>query len=315
MADKYITKKQIENIAKDILDTYGGEICISRTDGLILPNRIVVYDVLDDLFKILFPGYSGREQVCESNLADLVKNIVAAVGSKLQDEVENAYVFCKEIKKDTRATIQEASRCAVLDLLKCIPDIRESLKSDVQAAYDGDPAAKSFDEIILSYPCMEAISTYRIAHVLYKKDVPLIPRLMTERAHMRTGIDIHPGAKIGKSFFIDHGTGVVVGETTVIGDSVKIYQGVTLGALSFPKDERGRVIKGRKRHPTIENHVTIYAEATILGGETLIGHDSIIGGNVWLTKSISPWTRVEAPLEGQRIVSRKNEKSNKDHVV
>jgi serine O-acetyltransferase len=172
-------------------------------------------------------------------------------------------------------------------LLSKLADIRGLLKEDVGAAYDGDPAAKSFQEIVISYPYINAIATHRIAHELYLQNVPLIPRIMSESAHARTGIDIHPGAKIGKRFFIDHGTGVVIGETSVIGENVKLYQGVTLGAMSFPKDERGRIIKGGKRHPTIEDDVTIYAEATLLGNIT-IGSGAVIGGNVWLQKSVEP---------------------------
>jgi serine O-acetyltransferase len=174
---------------------------------------------------------------------------------------------------------------ATLHLLTQVPAIREMLKGDVGAAFEGDPAAKSHEEIVISYPCITAIATYRIAHELYLKQVPLIPRIMSECAHAKTGIDIHPGARIGRNFFIDHGTGVVIGETTIIGDNVKIYQGATLGAMSFPRDERGRIIKGRKRHPTIEDDVTIYAEATILGDVT-IGRGAIIGGNVWIKQSV-----------------------------
>jgi serine O-acetyltransferase len=170
-------------------------------------------------------------------------------------------------------------------LLTQLPKIRQMLKGDVGAAFDGDPAAKSYEEIVISYPCITAIATYRIAHELFVKQVPLIPRIMAECAHSKTGIDIHPGAKIAKNFFIDHGTGVVIGETTIIGDNVKIYQGTTLGAMSFPKDERGRIIKGGKRHPTIEDNVTIYAEATILG-DIVIGKNTIIGGNVWIKESV-----------------------------
>jgi len=178
-------------------------------------------------------------------------------------------------------------------LLSRLPKIRELLKGDVGAAFDGDPAAKSYEEIVISYPCIIAIATYRIAHELYIKEVPLIPRIMTECAHAKTGIDIHPGAKIGRSFFIDHGTGVVIGETTVIGDNVKIYQGATLGALSFSKDERGRIIKGGKRHPTIEDNVIIYAEATILG-DVVIGRGTI-GGNVWIKESVPAGVTVTTP--------------------
>jgi serine O-acetyltransferase len=166
--------------------------------------------------------------------------------------------------------------------------VRHLLEDDVQASYDGDPAARSLDEIIFSYPGLEAITVYRLAHELWELKVPLLPRIMTEIAHSTTGIDIHPGARIGHSFFIDHGTGVVIGETSAIGDRVRIYQGVTLGALSFPKDDTGQLVRGRKRHPTIEDDVTIYAGATILGGESVVGRGSTIGGNVWLTHSVPP---------------------------
>jgi len=177
------------------------------------------------------------------------------------------------------------------------------LKGDVSAAFDGDPAAQSYEEIVISYPCITAIATYRIAHELYLQDVPLIPRIMSECAHSRTGIDIHPGARIGRNFFIDHGTGVVIGETTIIGDNVKIYQGTTLGAMSFPKDERGQIIKGRKRHPKIEDNVTIYAEATILGDIT-IGKNAVIGGNVWVKESVPPGVTVTTA--NAELVYKKN---------
>lgn len=173
-----------------------------------------------------------------------------------------------------------------------IPEIRKSLSGDINAAYYGDPAAKSKDEVILSYPCVLAIATYRIAHELYKILVPIIPRIMSEYAHSKTGVDIHPGAKIGKNFFIDHGTGVVIGETAKIGDNVKIYQGVTLGALSFPKDDKGQIIRGRQRHPTVGNNVVIYSGATLLGEKTVVGNDTIIGGNVWITSAIPSNTKV-----------------------
>jgi serine O-acetyltransferase len=186
-----------------------------------------------------------------------------------------------------------------------IPKIREMLKGDVAAAFDGDPAAKSYEEIVISYPCIIAIATYRIAHELYLKDVPLIPRIMTECAHAKTGIDIHPGARIAKNFFIDHGTGVVIGETTIIGNNVKLYQGTTLGAMSFPKDERGRIIKGGKRHPTIEDDVTIYAEATILGDIT-IGKGAVIGGNVWIKESVPAGVTVTTPNPDLVYTKHKN---------
>ncbi|HJQ82189.1 MAG TPA: serine O-acetyltransferase EpsC, partial [Lacipirellulaceae bacterium] len=176
--------------------------------------------------------------------------------------------------------------------LERLPELRKRLATDVQAAYDGDPACKSLDEVIFCYPGLEAITVYRLAHVLYELDIPFIPRMMTEWAHARTGIDIHPGAKIGDYFFIDHGTGVVIGETTNIGEHVKLYQGVTLGALSFATDGDGQLVRGQKRHPTLEDHVVVYANATILGGATVVGHDAVIGSSVWLTQSVAPNTTV-----------------------
>jgi len=181
---------------------------------------------------------------------------------------------------------------STLFLLEKVPDLRRKLALDVAAAFAGDPSAKSTTEVTFSYPCIQAITIYRIANILYNQKIPLIPRMMSEYAHTITGIDIHPGAIIGESFFIDHGTGVVIGGTTSIGNNVRMYQGVTLGAFSFPKDKYGNIIRGQKRHPTIEDNVIIYAGATISGGKTVIGHDSIIGGNVWITKSVKPYSKV-----------------------
>ncbi|HEY6562989.1 MAG TPA: serine acetyltransferase, partial [Pirellulaceae bacterium] len=190
-----------------------------------------------------------------------------------------------------------------------LPRLREILATDVQAAYDGDPACHSQDEVILCYPGLEAVTVFRLAHELQLLGIPFIPRMMTEWAHRRTGIDIHPGATIGEHFFIDHGTGVVVGETCEIGRHVKLYQGVTLGALSFDTDGDGNLVRGTKRHPTVEDRVVIYANATILGGGTLIGHDSIIGSNVWLTKSVEPFTTVTIEKPSLRMRADRDERS------
>ena len=179
-----------------------------------------------------------------------------------------------------------------IEFLNCLPELRKILATDVQAAYDGDPACRTTDEVIFCYPGLEAITVFRLARILHKLEVPFIPRMMTERAHQKTGIDIHPGATIGKYFFIDHGTGVVIGETCDIGEHVKLYQGVTLGALSFDTDSDGNLVRGVKRHPTIEDRVVIYANATVLGGKTTVGHHSVIGSSVWLTRSIEPHTTV-----------------------
>jgi serine O-acetyltransferase len=202
------------------------------------------------------------------------------------------------IKECPEDVCQKRAQVVVKELLEKIPEIRSLLSGDIEAAYNGDPAAVSAEEVILSYPCVLAITTYRIAHELYLRGVPLIPRIMSEHVHSQTGIDIHPGAKIGRNFFIDHGTGVVIGETAEIGDNVKIYQGVTLGALSFPKDEKGRLIRGRKRHPTVGNSVVIYSGATLLGADAVVGDGVVIGGNVWITSRVASGTKITiAPPE------------------
>jgi serine O-acetyltransferase len=271
-------------------DEYGG---INRSKDEDLPSKQAVIEILEDLLSILFPGYFGNVKVDRSNVRYFVGNLLSSIYSRLVSEVEKSLKYLsRNFGVASEEVCRKRARMIVREFLEKIPEIRAMLSGDIQAAYDGDPAAKSTDEIILSYPCVLAIATYRIAHELWIRGVPLIPRIMTEYAHSKTGIDIHPGAKIGRNFFIDHGTGVVIGETTEIGDNVKIYQGVTLGALSFPKDERGKIIKGLKRHPTVGNNVVIYSGATILGGETIIGDNAIIGGNAWITSSIPAGTKV-----------------------
>jgi len=262
-----------------------------------LPSRAVVAEIMDDLLMVLFPGYFGDQDLTWANLGYQLGRKIDALYGKLTQEFWKAIRHeCKRLGDSCRHC-DEASRREAYALLEKIPALRRLLAEDVQAAYDGDPAAKSFDEIIISYPGLFAIATFRVAHEICLQGIPLIARMMTELAHSRTGIDIHPGAQIGRRFFIDHGTGVVIGETTEIGDDVKIYQGVTLGALSFPKDACGKLVRGAKRHPTIENRVTIYSGATILGGKTVIGEGSTVGGNVWLTEPVPAQTKViiEAP--------------------
>jgi len=271
-------------------DEYGG---INRSEDEDLPSKQAVIEILEDLLSILFPGYFGNMKVDRFNIRYFVGNLLSSIYSRLISEVEKSLKYLsRNFGVASEEVCSKRARMIVREFLEKIPDIRAMLSGDIQAAYDGDPAAKSTDEVILSYPCVLAIATYRIAHELWIRGVPLIPRIMTEYAHSKTGIDIHPGANIGRNFFIDHGTGVVIGETTEIGDNVKIYQGVTLGALSFPKDERGKIIKGSKRHPTVGNNVVIYSGATILGGETVIGDNAVIGGNAWITSSIPAGTKV-----------------------
>ena len=285
MGKNGLNSEKIENLVGKIAHTYKGDSGINFIDASNLPVRDKIVEILDLFTELLFPGYAGKRTVTKSNINYVVIDILYHVYTELTEQIERAYKYRCRMEKCDTGGCRTMAEDAAEHLLTQLPNIRELLKGDVGAAFDGDPAAKSYEEIVISYPCIIAIATYRVAHELFLKEVPLIPRIMTECAHARTGIDIHPGAKIGRNFFIDHGTGVVIGETTIIGDNVKIYQGATLGALSFPKDERGNIIKGGKRHPTIEDNVTIYAEATILG-DVVIGKGAVIGGNVWIKESV-----------------------------
>lgn len=277
-------------IIQKILENYSSDWCINHLEGPNLPSREAVEEITVDCLNVLFPGYYEKQELSKTQVRQYVWEKIVAIYHNLSREITKSIAAVMEASG--KGSIVETAVGLTMAFLERIPDIRGKLTLDVQAAYDGDPAARSFDEIILSYPGMFAIAVYRIAHELYHLEVPLIPRIMTEFAHRSTGIDIHPGAQIGDHFFIDHGTGVVIGETTVIGNNVRIYQGVTLGALSFKKDKNGRILKGGKRHPTIEDNVVIYAGATILGGDTVIGKNSVIGGNVWLLESVPPNTTV-----------------------
>jgi serine O-acetyltransferase len=294
MRKNRLTNKKIENLVEKIARTYEGDSGINFIDASNLPVRDKILDILELIFEVIFPGYTGRRTVTKSNIKFIVGDILWQIATALSEQMERSYQYQCRIKKCKDCDCKTMAENVTRHVLTKLPKIREQLKGDVSGAFDGDPAAKSYEEIVISYPCIIAIATYRIAHELYLKQVPLIPRIMTECAHARTGIDIHPGATIGANFFIDHGTGVVIGETSVIGNNVKIYQGATLGALSFPKDERGRIIKGGKRHPTIEDNVTIYAEATILG-DVVIGKGAVIGGNVWIKESVPPGVTVTSP--------------------
>ena len=265
---------------------------IHHLDRMPLPSREDASAIMDALEEVIYPGYYSAGGVTHHGIIYRVQERIGWLFEHLRDQISKGFRHMKELDGQlSHSSDATAEECAY-SFLESLPRIRRMLAKDIQAAYEGDPAAHCIDEIILSYPAAYAITAYRVAHELHIMGVPLLPRMLTELAHSRTGIDLHPGAEIGECFFIDHGTGVVIGETTVIGDHVKLYQGVTLGALSFPKDESGRLIRGRKRHPTIEDNVVIYAGATILGGETVIGEGSIIGGNVWLTESVPPGSRV-----------------------
>ncbi len=265
---------------------------IHHLDRMPLPSREDAAAIMKALEEVIYPGYYSAGGVTHHAIIYRVQERVGWLFEHLCDQITKGLHHMKHLDGEScHAPDQTAEDCAYTFLEK-LPEVRRLLAKDIQAAYDGDPAAHCIDEIILSYPAVSAITAYRVAHELHRLDVPLLPRMLTELAHSRTGIDINPGAQVGESFFIDHGTGVVIGETTVIGNNVKLYQGVTLGALSFPKDEKGRLIRGEKRHPTIEDNVVIYAGTTILGGDTTIGEGSVIGGNVWLTESVPPGSRV-----------------------
>ncbi len=291
MAKNKLTSRDLEKLVDAITETYKGDSGINFIDAANLPVRGEILQILDLLFEVLFPGHTGNKVVTKASVKYIVGDLLSQIYVELVDQLNRAYQYQCRIRSCRRCDCQTMAETVAIELLAELPRIRDMLKGDVRAAYDGDPAAKSYEEIVMSYPCIIAIATYRIAHELFIRQVPLIPRIMSECAHTRTGIDIHPGARIGRSFFIDHGTGVVIGETTIIGDHVIIYQGTTLGALSFRRDARGRIIKGGKRHPTIEDNVTIYAEATILGDVT-IGKGAVIGGNTWIKESVPPGVTV-----------------------
>ena len=253
-------------------------------------GRDKIHEIIQSFHKVFFPAIYTQGSVDPTRILMNVNNDLREAALDLRDIIENVLIYQNFGNCDGQC--REKADEVVMTLVNMFPQIREMIQMDIHAAYNGDPAATSTEEILLSYPSIRAIFIHRISHELYKLGITIVPRIMSEYAHQLTGIDIHPGATIGHSFFIDHGTGVVIGETCTIGNNVKIYQGVTLGALSFPLDENGNPIKGIKRHPNIEDNVVIYAGATILGGKTFIGHDTVIGSNIWLTHSVPPYSRV-----------------------
>ncbi|MFP6751932.1 MAG: serine acetyltransferase [Pirellulaceae bacterium] len=298
MASETRRKDELPGITESIVETYQSVGTINHLDHSPLPRYEEVITALDDMREILFPGYRRREGLHLGNVGYYIGDLIDGLHDRLIIQISRAMAHESRVRgeqndeSDPAAGHEARAQEITLELLSRIPDMRRLLATDVQAAYDGDPACQNLDEVIFCYPGLEAVTVYRIAHELYKLEVPFIPRMLCEWAHKETGIDIHPGATIGDHFFIDHGTGVVIGETTEIGSHVKIYQGVTLGALSFPTDADGNIIRTMKRHPTIEDRVVIYASATILGGKTVIGHDSVVGSSVWLTRSVDPHTTV-----------------------
>jgi len=292
-------EQQVQGIVDSILEDYSHDRDIDKLDPFCHPDKDVVIDMIGKLLRIAYPGYSRDKAYRIYNARHNVSMLIEDVMYNLNKQI--AIVLRGRMpEKQAEETAQELS----LRFFREIPAVRAVSQTDVEAFYDGDPAAYSTDEIIFCYPGLFAITVYRLAHVLYTLGVPMLPRIMTEHAHSVTGIDINPGATIGKYFFIDHGTGIVVGETTVIGDHVKVYQGVTLGALTT---RGGQSLRGRKRHPTIEDNVTIYAGASILGGDTVIGRDCVIGSNVFITHSIPASTTVSVKSQELQFKSRKTE--------
>jgi len=272
----------LDEITRALLASYENDGGINHFDGTNLPSQESLDNLCSEFMHLLFPGFFEEKALTKQTVAVVTQCRIEEIHRQLVSEIEKSLRFTQHASPAAQA------ETLTMELLGRLPDLRQRVKTDVTAAYDGDPAARSIEEIILSYPCVLVISLQRIAHVLYKLGVALLPRMITEYAHERTGADIHPGAEIGTHFFIDHCTGVVIGETARIGNHVKIYQGVTLGAKSFVTDDRGHPIKGVKRHPKLEDHVIVYPGATILGGDTVIGEHSIVGSNVWLMQSMPP---------------------------
>ena len=284
---------ELDDIAGALRATYADGVGVNPANEESFPRRSEVIELTEKLLELVFPGFDR-----DNSGAPSTETLLREVYDKLIDQICRALRSAdKKLQCDCTSgcRCKPSDRCsaAAMALLRKLPELREIIKKDVAAGYAGDPAATSFDEIVLSYPGLKAVTVQRLAHVLYVQKIPLLPRMMTEYVHAQTGIDIHPGAKLGAGIFIDHGTGVVIGETAVLGDNIRIYQGVTLGAGNFPKDACGMLIKGLKRHPTIGSNVTIYSGASVLGDVT-IGDNSVIGGNVWLTESLPKGTKITA---------------------
>jgi serine O-acetyltransferase len=316
MASDFRLKEQLPKLTDRIVQTYSDIGTINHLGHCPLPSYDEIIAVAKNLKDILYPGYRHREGLHFGNITYHVGELIDRLHDKLTTQIGRALRHEDRVTNDINACDEEEvdfeakGQAMAISFLETIPQVRRSLAMDVQAAFDGDPACQNLDEVIFCYPGLDAITIFRLAHELYNLGVPFIPRMMTEWAHQQTGIDIHPGATIGTHFFIDHGTGVVIGETCHIGNHAKLYQGVTLGALSFDTDTDGKLVRGSKRHPTLEDRVVIYANATVLGGRTIIGHDSVIGSSVWLTRSVDPHTTVLLEKPGLRIRDDRPEELN-----
>jgi serine O-acetyltransferase len=305
MASDFRLKNQLPDITDRLVESYEKVGRINHLDHCPLPRYDEIIAAIGELTEIMFPGFRRREGLHHGNIGYYVGELIDRLHDRLTTQIGRALRHEAGATSDcnTQEDYEALGQMKTIQFLAQLPNLRAVLATDVQAAFDGDPACKTPDEVIFCYPGLEAITVYRLAHLLHELGIPYIPRMMTEWAHSRTGIDIHPGATIGEYFFIDHGTGVVIGETCEIGQHVKLYQGVTLGALSFPTDSDGNLVRGAKRHPTLEDGVVIYANATILGGRTVIGHDAVIGSSVWITASVAPHTTVVLEKPNLRVRS------------
>ncbi len=296
----------LPRITQDLVTSYAQFAKLSHLGQRPLPSREDVVAILNDLFELFYPGFYRRQNLHIGNVIYHVGDLVDSLYDRLGEQIGRALVYMQSTEENKSLDEIIAPQKAMA-FLERLPHIRSVLQDDVEAALNGDPAAVNHAEIVFCYPGLRAVTVYRIAHELLSLGVPLIPRMMSEYAHSLTGIDIHPGAQIGHHFFVDHGTGVVIGETCTIGDHVTLYQGVTLGSLSFPRDASGQLIRGKKRHPTLENGVIVFANATVLGGHTVVGHHSIVGSNVWLTHSVEPYTVVTLEKPSLRFKGQASE--------
>jgi serine O-acetyltransferase len=301
---------ELPGIVEKIMETTKSPSSPDHVGYPMIPSIESVIEILKIMDTLLYPGYFGHQKLEWNTLSFYLGNQLSKLYDILSSQIAKSLMHeCGAVKEFSCKECEITAKKEALKFIKKIPHLREILAQDVEAAYIGDPAAKSNEEIIFCYPGLKAITIYRIGHEILLQDIPLLPRIMTEYAHSVTGSDIHPGATIGDYFFIDHATGVVIGETTTIGNNVRIYQGVTLGALSFPKDEDGNLLRNIKRHPTIEDDVIIYSQATILGGKTVIGKGAVIGGNVWITESVPPHTKVLMETPKHKVIDMKKRES------
>ena len=294
---KNMIENEVKSILADIMEDYQKGRAVDKMDIYNQPDKAEIMSILDELFSVVYPGFFRDKTHKIYHIEHTVSTIIEDVMFHLNKQINVVLKYTRAFEENEEEKLDEFAQNACISFMKSIPKVREYLETDLQAFYDGDPAARSKDEIVFSYPGLYATTVYRLALELFLLNVPLIPRMMTEQAHSKTGIDIHPGATIGKYFFIDHGTGIVIGETTVIGEHVKLYQGVTLGALST---KGGQKLRDVRRHPTIKDNVTIYSGASILGGETVIEEGVVVGGNSFITKSISKGTKVS--VKNQELV-------------